>query len=126
MPYKHCPMSREPRAITFIPWEVHFRPVLPTVAGNVDYLTLREQPTTIDELSETSTLQRYATWLPGEETREVINGLLRKAGAAMVDGKQALDLEETLDLSALVLNTTYVKANIDFPTGCFCAMGLRA
>jgi len=29
-----------------------------------------------------STLQRYGTWLPEEEMREVINALLRKAGAA--------------------------------------------
>jgi hypothetical protein len=62
-----------------------------------------------------STLQRYATWLPEEQMREVINGLLRKAGAAMIDGKQALDLEEPLDLSALFLDTTCVKANIHFP-----------
>ena len=29
-----------------------------------------------------STIQRYATWLPEEEMREVINGLLRKAGGS--------------------------------------------
>jgi hypothetical protein len=34
-----------------------------------------------------STLQRYATWLPEEEMREVINVLLCKAGAAMAAGK---------------------------------------
>ena len=47
-------MSCEPPAITFMPCEAHFRPVLPTIAGNVDYLTLRGQLTTIDELLETS------------------------------------------------------------------------
>ena len=47
--------------------------------------------------------------------REVINGLLRKAGAAISDGKQALDLEAPLDLSRMFLDTTCVKANIHFP-----------
>ena len=210
----HC----EPPPITFIPCEEHFRPVLPTIEGNADYLTLRGQLTTMDELLRTSgvenefvtrslkhwvvtlsqskmeqielsgegkcgvirledliggkqqarfqehsiralrctiartllwgsfrdfaarladspllqwfcqvgqldrvkvpaksTIQRYATWLPEEEMREVINGLLRKAGAAIGDGKQVLDLEEPLDLSAMFLDTTCVKANIHFP-----------
>jgi hypothetical protein len=53
--------------------------------------------------------------LPEEEMRELINGLLCKAGAALEDGKQALDLEEPLDLGALFLDTTCVKANIHFP-----------
>ena len=47
--------------------------------------------------------------------REVINALLRKAGAAISDGKQVLDLEEPLDLSAMFLDTTCVKAHIHFP-----------
>jgi hypothetical protein len=211
-------MSCEPPPITFIPCEEHFRPVLPTIEGNVDYLTLRAQLTTMDELLGTSgvenefvtrslehwiktlsqskveqielsgegqsgairledlvggkqqirfqehsiralrcsiartlivgsfrdfsarladspllqwfckvaqldrvkvpaksTVQRYATWLPQEEMREVINVLLRQAGAAMADGKQVLDLEEPLDLSTMLLDTTCVKANIHFP-----------
>src|SRR5271165_6580121 len=62
-----------------------------------------------------STIQRYATWLPEEEMREVINGLLRKAGAAMVNGKQVLDLEEPLDLETMFMDTTCVTANIHFP-----------
>ena len=62
-----------------------------------------------------STLQRYSTWLPEEDMREVINGLLRKAGAATTDGKQVLDLEEPLDLSKMFMDTTCVKANIHFP-----------
>jgi hypothetical protein len=210
----HC----DPPAITFIPCEMHFRPVLPTIEGNVDYLTLRGQLTTMDELLRTSgvenefvtrslkhwvktlsqskveqielsgegqcgvirledlvggkqqarfqehsiralrctiartllwgsfrdfaarmadspllqwfcqvgqldrvkvpaksTIQRYATWLPEEEMREVINGLLRKAGAAISDGKQVLDLEAPLDLSTMLLDTTCLKANIHFP-----------
>ena len=211
-------MPCELPAITFIPCEEHFRPVLPTIEGNVDYLALRGQLTAMDELLGTSglenefvvrslqhwvktlsqseveqielsgegqrgvirledliggkqqvrfqehsiralrctiartllggsfrdfaarladspllqwfcrvgqlervkvpaksTLQRYATWLPEEEMREVINGLLRKAGAALEDGKQVLGLEEPLDLSTMFLDTTCVKANIHFP-----------
>src|ERR1700724_1461802 len=46
----HC----EPPPITFIPYEEHFRPVLPTIEGNVDYLALRGQLTTMDELLRTS------------------------------------------------------------------------
>src|ERR1700751_2596104 len=211
-------MHLEPPAITFIPCEEHFRPVLPTIEGNVDYLALRGQLTTMDELLRTSgvenefvvrslkywvktlsqskveqielsgegkcgvirleelvrgqqqarfqehsiralrctiartllggsfrdfaarladspllqwfcrvgqldrvkvpaksTLQRYNTWLPEEELREVINGLLRKAGGAIADGKQALDLEAPLNLSRMFLDTTCVKANIHVP-----------
>jgi hypothetical protein len=62
-----------------------------------------------------STIQRYATWLPEEEMRQVINGLLRKAGAAISDGKQVLDLAAPLDLSTMFLDTTCLKANIHFP-----------
>ena len=47
-------MGCEPPPITFIPCEEHFRPVLPTIEGNVDYLALRGQLTTIDELLSTS------------------------------------------------------------------------
>ena len=47
--------------------------------------------------------------------REVINALLRKAGTAITDGKKVLDLEEPLDLSAMFLDTTCVKAHIHFP-----------
>jgi hypothetical protein len=47
-------MYCEPPAITFIPCEGHFRPVLPTVEGNVDYLSLRGQLTAMDELLRTS------------------------------------------------------------------------
>jgi len=43
-------MDLEPPAITFIPYEEHFRPVLPTIEGNVDYLALRGQLTTMRSL----------------------------------------------------------------------------
>ena len=36
-------MRCEPPPITFIPCEEHFRPVLPTIEGNVDYLALGGQ-----------------------------------------------------------------------------------
>jgi hypothetical protein len=42
-------------------------------------------------------------------------GYLRKAGAAIAQGKQVLDLEAPLDLSTMFLDTTCVKANIHFP-----------
>jgi len=212
-------MVCEPPAITFIPCEAHFRPVLPTIEGNVDYLALRGQLLSIDELLRTSgvetqfvtlslehwvrqlsqgkvdqrelsgegqggairledlvrgqqqarfqthssralrctlvrtllggsfrdfaarladspllqwfcqlgqldrvkvpsksLLQRYANWLPEAPMREVIHGLLRSAGAPRSQGKQALDLEEPLDLSTMYLDSTCVKANIHFPT----------
>jgi hypothetical protein len=66
-------------------------------------------------LADSPLLQRYSTWLPEEDMREVINGLLRKAGAAIAECKQVLDLEEPLDLSTMFLDTTCVKANIHFP-----------
>jgi hypothetical protein len=51
-------MDLEPPAITFIPCEEHFRPVLPTIEGNVDYLTLRGQLTTMDELLRASGIEK--------------------------------------------------------------------
>src|SRR6202048_2599243 len=48
------PMHCETPPIPFIPCEEHFRPVLPTIEGNVDYLALRGQLTTMDELLRTS------------------------------------------------------------------------
>jgi hypothetical protein len=47
-------MRCEPPQITFIPCEEHFRPVLPTIEGNVDYLSLGGQLTTMNELLRTS------------------------------------------------------------------------
>ena len=47
-------MHGAPPPITFIPCEEHFRPVLPTIEGNVDYLALRRELTTMDELLRTS------------------------------------------------------------------------
>jgi hypothetical protein len=69
----------------------------------------------------------YMLMLAKEEMREVINGLLRKAGAAIADGKQVLDLEAPLDLSTMFLDTTCVKLTFIFLLiGCFCATASRA
>lgn len=46
-----------PPPITFIACEEHFRPVLPTIEGNVDYLELRGQFIVFDELLRTSGLE---------------------------------------------------------------------
>ncbi len=210
--------SPPPPPVTFVACEQHFRPVLPTIEGNVDYMVLRAQLTLIDELLHTagverdflqrslqswvrtlqeakleeiqisggknpvtitlaelltekqqirfqehssralrcnlvrtllggsyrdfaarladspllqwfcrigelarvkvpakSTLQRYATWLPEEEMREIVLGLLRQAGAPLVKDKQVLGLEEPLDFSTLLLDTTCAKADIHYP-----------
>lgn len=208
-----------PPPITFIPCEPHFRPVLPTIEGPVDYLEFRAQILLFDELLTTSgaekdflqrslahwqrklcdarqleleasaeaetcpqrlgelcttkqqvrfqehsrralrcnlartllggsfrefsvrladssvlqwfchigeldrvkvpaksTLQRYATWLPEAELRPVLEGLLRAAGAPLVEGVQVLGFDEPLDFDTLFLDTTCVKANIHYPT----------
>ena len=59
-----------------------------------------------------SEVQRYATWLPPEQMREMINGLLR--GAIVLPRK--LGLREALDLEEYFLDTTCLEANIHFPT----------
>jgi hypothetical protein len=58
-----------------------------------------------------SELQRYSTWLPMEQMRAVIDGLLRGA----LDRPEELVLREALDLEAYFLDTTCLKANIHFP-----------
>jgi hypothetical protein len=51
MSYKAFRLHYEPPLITFIPCEEHFRPILPAIEGNVDYLTRTAPP---DELLRTS------------------------------------------------------------------------
>lgn len=58
-----------------------------------------------------SQLQRYASWLPVEQMREVLNGLLKNA----VESPKKLQLKERLDLDDYFLDTTCMKANIHFP-----------
>lgn len=59
-----------------------------------------------------SEVQRFAYWLPGDEMRAVIDGLLKTA----VDQPKKLGLAETLDLEAYFLDSTCLKAHIHFPT----------
>ena len=59
-----------------------------------------------------SELQRLAHWLPAEEMRQVIDGLLRQA----LEKPAQLRLKAALDLDEYFLDTTCVKANIHFPT----------
>ncbi len=58
-----------------------------------------------------SELQRFAHWLPGEQMREVINGLL----VSGLTQSKKLGLKEPLDLESYFLDTTCLKANIHFP-----------
>jgi hypothetical protein len=59
-----------------------------------------------------SVLQAYAYWLSEEQMRQVINTLLR---AATEKAQHPLELADPLDLDAVWLDTTCVKANIHFP-----------
>ena len=59
-----------------------------------------------------SEVQRFAHWLPAEEMRALIDGLLKKA----VDQPKKLGLAQALDLEAYFLDSTCLKANIHFPT----------
>ena len=62
-----------------------------------------------------SALQRYGTWLPEEQMREVINTLLEAASKPVEEGKQTLNLAAPVDLDSYFLDTTCVKLNIHFP-----------
>ena len=59
-----------------------------------------------------SELQRFAHWLPAEQMREIIDGLLK--GAIQSPGK--LRLKESLNLEEYFLDSTCLKANVHFPT----------
>jgi hypothetical protein len=59
-----------------------------------------------------SEVQRFAHWLPTEQVRELIDGLLKGA----VDKPRQLGLKEALDLEEYFLDSTCLKANIHFPT----------
>jgi len=59
-----------------------------------------------------SEVQRFAHWLPAEQMRAVIDGLLKGA----VEQPRKLGLKEALNLEEYFLDTTCVKANIHFPT----------
>jgi len=59
-----------------------------------------------------SELQRFAHWLPAEQMRQVIDGLLKAA----LEKPAQLKLKEALDLEEYFLDSTCLKANIHFPT----------
>ena len=59
-----------------------------------------------------SVLQTYAHWLEEEKMRQIINTLLESATA---EAEDPLGLAEALELEAVWLDTTCVKANIHFP-----------
>ena len=59
-----------------------------------------------------SEVQRYSNWLPAEQMRQVLDGLLKEA----VESPRKLALKEALDLDEYFLDSTCVKANIHFPT----------
>jgi hypothetical protein len=63
-----------------------------------------------------STVQRYEQWLPAEEMRAVIEGLLKRACApADARGAVPLGLQEPLEVTAYFLDTTCLPAPIHFP-----------
>lgn len=59
-----------------------------------------------------SEVQRFAHWLPAEQMRAVIDGLLKGA----VEKSQKLGLQEAVDLEEYFVDSTCLKANIHFPT----------
>jgi hypothetical protein len=59
-----------------------------------------------------SEVQRFANWLPANEMRPVLDGLLKAA----VESPRRLALKEALDLDEYFLDSTCLKANIHFPT----------
>ena len=59
-----------------------------------------------------SEVQRFATRLPAEQMREVIDGLLKGA----VETPAKLGLKEAVNLEEYFLDSTCLKANIHFPT----------
>ena len=59
-----------------------------------------------------SEAQRFAHWLPAQQMREVIDGLLHGA----IEQPRKLGLKEALDLEAYFLDSTCLKANLHFPT----------
>lgn len=63
-----------------------------------------------------SQLQRYGEWLPEADMRKVIDTLLAAAASPVNgEGRQMIELQESLDLDAYFLDTTCVKLNIHFP-----------
>jgi len=59
-----------------------------------------------------SELQRFAHWLPADQMRAVIDGLLKGA----IEKSKKLGLREALDLEVYFLDSTCLEANVHFPT----------
>ena len=59
-----------------------------------------------------SEVQRMAHWLPAQEMRAVMDGLLKGA----IERPRKLGLKEALDVEEYFLDSTCLKANIHFPT----------
>jgi hypothetical protein len=59
-----------------------------------------------------SEVQRFAHWLPAEQMRAVMDGLLKQA----IEQPKQLGLKEALDLDAYFLDSTCLKADLHFPT----------
>jgi len=59
-----------------------------------------------------SELQRFAHWLPADQMRPILDGLL----TAAVETPRRLHLSEALDLEDYFLDSTCLKANVHFPT----------
>ena len=59
-----------------------------------------------------SEVQRFAHWLPAEQMRQILEGLLQEA----MDHPRQLGLQEALNVEEYFLDSTCLKANIHFPT----------
>src|SRR5258708_2336714 len=88
-----------------IPFPTELRPRLPTIVGNVDYLTLRHRLEQIDQLLLASGVEADFV------ERALIEGLL----LAGLNRSRQLDLKKAVDLEDYFLDTTCLKANVHFP-----------
>ncbi len=60
-----------------------------------------------------SLLQTFTKWLPEEKMREVLAQLLR--GASTQAGSERMGLAAQIELNLVLMDTTYLKANVHFP-----------
>lgn len=59
-----------------------------------------------------SELQRFAHWLPADQMREIVDGLLKGA----ISSPRKLRLKQPVDLEEYFMDSTCLKANVHFPT----------
>ena len=62
-----------------------------------------------------SALDRYEKLVPETVVRQIVDQLNGVAASTGEEGQSALDLEKPLDIEALFLDTSCVRANIHFP-----------